>query len=155
MKGVQKQMAQKMAGNMMRKENKKDSEGFVLLTVLFLLMLFTAIGLASLASIKSSVRASGMLRLDTIRYYQADGGVLSVIGYMTAYKRTDVPNGVKHTNDFDAAVTVFGESVRYPPGFSTLWKGADVKTVSTSKDGFAEIEAIAFIPTSPAGYGNE
>jgi len=150
-----------MAGNKMKDENTSGSEGFVLLTVSLLLFLFTAMGLASLVSIQSSVKSSGLLRLDTIRYYQADGGVLSVIGYMTAFKRTDIPSAVKHTAAFDVVVTVFGQSVRYPPGFSTLWKGADVKTVSTSKAvsasnaGAAVIEAIAFIPTSPAGYGNE
>jgi len=139
---------------MMSKE-KIGSDGFVMITVMLLLLLFTAMGMAALTSVKSTVKSSGLLRMDTIRYYQADGGVLSVLGYMTAFKRTDVPNEVKHTADFDVAVTVFGSSVRYPPGFSTLWKGADVKAVSTSKDGFAEIETIAFIPTSPAGYGNE
>jgi hypothetical protein len=111
--------------------------------------------MASLVSIKSAVKSSGLLRHDSRRYYQADGGILSVIGYMTAFKRTDVPNAVKHSQDFNAEISVFGQSLRYPAGFSTLWKGADVKTVSTSKDGLSEIEAIAFIPTSPSGYGNE
>jgi hypothetical protein len=134
---------------------KSDKEGFVLITVLLLLFLFTAMGMSSLSGILATIKSSGMLRMDTIRYYQADGGALSVFGYMTAYKRTDVPREVKSTTDFDVRVKVFGQSVRYPEGFSTLWKGADIKAVSASKDTLAEIEAIAFIPTSPAGYGNE
>lgn len=148
-------MVAKMVGKRRNEENRSDSEGFVLLTVMLLLFLFTAMGMSSLASIKSSVKSSGMLRMDTVRYYQADGGVLSVLGYMTAYKRTDVPRAVKHTDDFDVDVAVFGESVRVPPGFSNQWRGVDVKAVSTSKDGFAEIEVIAFIPTAPYAYGNE
>ena len=134
---------------------KSNQDGFVMVTAMLMLFLFTAVGLASMESIKSTVKSSGLLRMDTLRYYEADGGVLSTFGYMTAYKRTDVPSEVKHTGAFDVSVDVIGESVRYPPGFSTLWKGADVKATSVSKDTFAEIEAIAFIPTSPAGYGNE
>jgi len=137
------------------KTDNEPQSGFVLLTMLLLLFLFTAMGIASLAGIKSTVKSSGMLQRDTIRYYETDGGILSVFGYMTAFKRTDVPSEVKHTSVYDVTFTVFGESVRYPPGFSTLWKGADVKAVSVSKDNLAEIEAIAFIPTTPAGYGNE
>ena len=132
-----------------------DDGGFVLVTVLLLLFLFTAMGMASLAGIKSTIKSTGLLRQDTIRYYQADGGALAVFGYMTAVKRTDIPSEVKHTADYDVAIRVFGQSVRYPAGYSTLWKGADVEAVSTSRDGFAVIESIAFIPTSPAGYGNE
>lgn len=144
-----------MAGNEIQSKKNVDSEGFVLVSVLFLLLLFTTMGLASLAGIQATVKSTGLLRMDSIRYYQADGGVLSVFGYMTAYKRTDIPGAVKRTNDFDVVVKVFGSSVRYPEGFSTLWKGADVHADSTSKDGFAQVEAVAFIPTSPAGYGNE
>ena len=129
--------------------------GFVLVTVLLLLFLFTAMGMASLAGIKATIKSTGLLRQDTIRFYQADGGTLAVFGYMTAFKRTDIPSEIKHTSDYDVVIRVFGQSVRYPAGYSTLWKGADVKAVSTSKDGLAEIESIAFIPTSPAGYGNE
>jgi hypothetical protein len=140
---------------MVGKKHESNSDGFVLVTVLLLLSLFTGMGLASLAGIQSTIKSSGLLRMDTMRYYQADGGALSVFGYMTAFKRTDVPAEVKHTADFDVNVKVFGQSVRYPAGFSTLWKGADVEATSTSKDGFALIQSIAFIPTSPAGYGNE
>lgn len=132
-----------------------NQNGFVMVTCMLMLFLFTAVGLGSMESIKATVKSSGLLRMDTLRFYEADGGVLSTFGYMTAYKRTDVPSEVKHTGSFDVSVDVIGSSVRYPPGFSTLWKGADVKATSLSKDGLAEIEAIAFIPTSPAGYGNE
>jgi len=144
-----------MDGNYMNNLGTHNQKGFVLVSVILLLLLFMTIGMASLTSVKINIKSSGQLRMDTIRFYQADGGVLSVLGYMTAFKRTNVPGEVKHTADFDVAVSVFGSSVRYPPGFSTLWKGADVKAVSTSKDGLAEIEVIAFIPTAPAGYGNE
>ena len=140
-----------MAGN-----RPYDSQsGFALLTILLLLLLFTAMGLASLASIKSTFKSTGMLYRDSVRYYETDGGILAVFGYMTAFKRTDVPNEIKHTAIYDVTLKVFGSSVRYPPGFSTLWKGADVKATAKSKDNLAEIESIAFIPTTPAGYGNE
>ena len=144
-------MVTQLVGN---KENQSES-GFVLLTSLLLLLLFTTMGLGSLASIQSTVKSHGMLRLDTIRFYETDGGLLAVFGYMTAFKRTDVPHEIKHTPVYDVKIKVFGDSVRYPAGFSVLWKGADVKATSKSKDNLAEIEAIAFIPTTPAGYGNE
>lgn len=150
-------MEAKIAGRpaMLAVAERPGQQGFVLITVLFLLILFTGIGLAMFASISATVKSAGQLRKDTIRYYEADGGSLSVFGYMTAYKRTVVPQEVKHTASFDVSTRLLSQSVRYPPGFSTLWKGADVKARSRSKDGKAEIEAIAFIPTSPAGYGNE
>ena len=130
--------------------------GFVLVTVLMLLFLFTAAGLGTLYSIKANIEASGALYSDARRFYGADGGAVSVLGYMTAFKTTVVPPDVKRSADFEVQVKVLGQSVRYPPGFSTLWKGSDVVENSVSMpDRKSEVEVVAFIPTSPAGYGNE
>ncbi len=130
--------------------------GFVLITVLMLLLLFTIAGLGTLYSVQSSIKGTGHLRQDTVQFYGADGGAVAVLGYMTAFKTTIVPQDVKETGNYVVNIRVLGETVRYPPGFSTLWKGSDVVENSISlPDRKAEVEVVAFIPTSPAGYGNE
>ena len=127
----------------------------MLVLVLLMILLFTASGLAAFYAVKANVKSTGFLRQDTMGFYGADGGAISVLGYMTTYKTTAVPSEVKHTNAFDVTISVLGDSVRYPPGFSVLWKGSDVLQNSVSSDGKAEVEVVAFIPVAPAGYGNE
>lgn len=137
-----------------------EQQGFVLITVLMILLLFTTLGLSTLYSVRSNIQGSGNLRVDSFGFYSADGGAVSVLGYMTAYKTTTVPREVKKPKDspFEVVIEVLGESVRYPAGFSTLWKGSDVREnayAPNQANARSEIELVAFVPTSRAGYGNE
>ncbi|MBI4687385.1 MAG: hypothetical protein HY756_06350 [Nitrospirae bacterium] len=109
-------------------------------------------------TITSTVKTSGLLTMESKRYYGAEGGILSVAAFMTFYKRTDAPKDVTETNTFTATTLYLGDTVRYPIGYSTLWKGADVRINSQSPpppNDMKEVEAVVFIPVAPAGYGNE
>ncbi len=137
-----------------------NNQGFVLITVMMILLLFTTLGLSILHSVQSNIQGSGNLRVDSFGFYSADGGAVSVLGYMTGYKTTTVPREVKNPKDspFEVVIEVLSQSVRYPAGFSTLWKGSDVREnayAPSEANARSEIELIAFVPTSRAGYGNE
>lgn len=133
----------------------KGQGGFALITVMLLLLLFTVSGMATLYNVQAGSKSAGFLRQELLSFQQADGGAVSVLGYMTAFKQTNVPHEIKDTNDYSVGVRVIGDSVRYPAGFSVLWKGADVHETAASGDGKAEVEVVAFVPVAPATYGNE
>ncbi len=142
-----------------------DQRGIALVTALLFLLVFSIMAVMLVYMITSTVKTSGLLRLEAERFYGAEGGVLSVLGYMTLYKRTDAPRDITDPctiptdmGCFKVTTLFLGETVRYPVGYSTLWKGADVKINSVSPpppDDKAEVEVVAFIPTAPVGYGNE
>jgi hypothetical protein len=137
---------------------KLGDDGIALVTSLIFMLLFTVMGMTLIYSITSTVKASGLLIKDSQRYYGAEGGVLSVAAYMTFYKRTDAPRDITDSDTFIATTLYLGETVRYPVGYSTLWKGADVRINSKSPptpNDIKEVEAVVFIPTTPVGYGNE
>ncbi|GEM_PF-2545757 len=133
----------------------RHHEGFALITVMLLLLLFTVSGMGTLYNVQAGSKSAGFLRQEVVRFQQADGGAVSVLGYMTAFKQTNVPREVKDTDAYSVGLRVIGDSVRYPAGFSVLWKGVDVHETAASSDGKAEVEVVAFVPVAPATYGNE
>jgi hypothetical protein len=142
---------------------KLGENGIALVTSLIFMLLFTIMGMMLMYMVTSTVKASGLLIKDSQRYYGAEGGVLSVAAYMTFYKRTDAPKDITDPDpdkpySFKATTLYLGETVRYPVGYSTLWKGADVRINSQSPpppNDIKEVEAVVFIPTTPVGYGSE
>ncbi len=139
------------------KNTGKDQQGMVLVLVLMLLVLFTAMGILLMYMVTSTIKSSGLLRMEETRFYGAEGGVLAVTAYMTQYHRTDAPEDITNSTTYQTTVTYLGQTINYPIGYSTLWKGANVKinSVSPPANSTAEIEAVVFIPVSPVGYGNE
>jgi hypothetical protein len=133
-------------------------QGFILVTVLLLLVLITLIGFTLSYKIISTIKISGLTKMGMVRFYGAEGGTLSVTAYMTNFKRTDAPLDVTLTSFFKANIKVLGDTIRYPVGYGTLWKGADIQINSVSPpppNDRSEVEAVVFIPVSPVGYGNE
>ncbi len=88
----------------------RRDQGFVLITVLMILLLFTTLGLSTLYSVRSNIQGSGNLRVDSFGFYSADGGAVSVLGYMTAFKTTTVPREVKKPKNspFQVVIQVLG-----------------------------------------------
>jgi hypothetical protein len=133
-------------------------DGIALVIAILFLFIFSIMGAMLMYTITSTVKSSGLLSLEASRYYSTEGGVLSVISYMTLYKRVDVPKDVTDSDTYSVSTLNLGQTVRYPVGYSTLWKGVDVRINSKSPpppNDKKEIEAVAFIPTAPVGYGNE
>jgi len=138
----------------------KNERGFLLVSTLLFLALFTILGMMLMYKVTSTIKISGLSRMEMTRFHGAEGGALSVAAYMTQYRRTDPPEDVTitDTREFEAGVTLLGDSIRYPVGYSTLWKGGDVQINSVSPptpDDKSEVELAVFIPVSPVGYGNE
>jgi hypothetical protein len=134
-----------------------DQQGMIMVLVLMLLLLFTAMGILLMYMVASTIKSSGLLKTEETRFYGADGGVLAVTAYLTQYHRTDAPADITSSTNYQATITYLGQTITYPIGYSTLWKGANVKinSVSPPTNSTAEIEAVVFIPVAPAGYGNE
>lgn len=140
----------------MRTAIRKHEAGFILVSILILLLLFTAAGMGSFYAARAGIKSTGYLREKTIDYYQAEGGAISVLAYMTDTKRLDAPHEVKHSDFFDAEISILGGSTRIPAGYSVnAVKGADVLAESSSKNNKSVIDIVAFVPAAKAGYGNE
>lgn len=138
--------------------NRLGQKGIALVTVMIFMLIFLLLGAMLMYTITSTVKTSGLLTQASKRYYSAEGGILSVAAYMTVYKRTDAPKDILETDTFTATTLYLGDTVRYPTGYSTLFKGADIRINSQSPpppNDIKEVEAVVFIPTAPVGYGNE
>ena len=101
-------------------------------------------------TITSIVKSSGLLLLEANRYNGTEVGVLSVVFYMTLHRRTDVPRDVTNSDTYKVTTLDLGQTVRYPVGYSILWKGVDVRIDSKSlhpPKNKKEVEAVVFIPT--------
>lgn len=93
-----------------------------------------------------------------VRFQGAEGGAIAVASYMSKYKRTDTPLDILSTSEYTATTKVLGDTISYPVGFSSLWKGVNMQINSMSPpvpNDKTEIEMVVFIPISPVGYGNE
>ena len=144
----------------------KNAHGFVLLTVLMLLILFTGVSMATLYSVTASIKGTGYMRERVQRFYEADGGWQAVYGYMCERSITN-----SRVGDFTAeyAATglayevVIGDSrvvKRRVAGYSGELLGRDVVLVSVdtqSGDAVAKTEVLVFIGQThlTGGYGNE
>lgn len=137
--------------------NRKNETGMALIIVLIFLIILVILGFMLVRMTSLNIKTSREAIEGFERFYGAEGGVFSVSGWMTFYKRFDLPRDVLKTMGYDAEARVLEQRVRYQPGYSALWKGADVLVNSKSPpdNPKAEIEAVVFIPVAPVGYGNE
>jgi len=136
----------------------KNEQGFVLITVIMFLAVFMVLGFLLLYQITSTIKISGLSKMEMFRFHGAEGGALSVVSYMAKYKETNPPADVLKTGAYEAVVVPLGDTIRYPVGFTSLWKGVDMKINSVSPPKPAdtsEVEMVVFIPITPVGYGNE
>ena len=128
-------------------------KGSVLLIVLILALIIFAVSLSVSKFITLNFKSLSYEKLETLHFLGAEGGIYAVSGWMYFYKRVDIPKEVAHTDSYDVKVNILKNTIRYPVGYASLWKGFDVKLNSYSNE--TEIEAVVFVPVAPVGYGNE
>ncbi len=128
-------------------------KGSVLVVVLMIMVLLMILGISISRMITSNIKGLSQQKYETLQFQGADGGIYGVAGWMYFYKRADVPKEVTDTDSYSVSITVLSNTVRYPEGYSSAWKGFDAKLDSVSNS--TEIEAVIFVPVVPAGYGNE
>ncbi len=135
----------------------KEEKGVAIVTVMMFMFIMLALGSTMLHMTTANMKTSGALKNEIIRFYSADAGIFAISGWMTLYRRTDVPGEVLQTDYYTATASIMGDTVRDIPGYSVQWKGMDVLINSQSPvvNPSSEIEATVFIPVAPVGYGNE
>lgn len=140
--------------------------GFVLLTVLMILILFTGVSVTTLYSVTASIKGTGYMRDRIQRFYEADGGWQVVYGYMCERSLTN-------TRDFDFSQEYAGIGLQYGvivgdsrvvkrrvSGYSGALLGRDVELISTdtaTSPATARSDVLVFIGQThlTGGYGNE
>lgn len=110
-----------------------------------------AIGISKM--IVFNIKGVSQQKGEFLQFQGADGGIYAVAGWMYYYKRADVPKEVAHTDSYTVNVRLLANTVHYPAGYSSAWKGFDARLNSASNS--TEVEAVVFVPVAPAGYGNE
>jgi len=141
-----------------KRKKANSEEGFVLITVILFLALFAVLSMTLLYKITSTIKISGVNKTGMMRFHGAEGGAIAAAAYMSKYKRTDIPLDLLVTPDYTVTTRVLGDTIRYPVGFSSLWKGATIQINSISPPSgsdTSEVEMVVFVPISPVGYGNE
>ena len=154
--------------NYRKPEPLKNAQGFVLITVLMLLILFTGVSMATLYSVTASIKGTGYMRERVQRFYQADGGWQAVYGYMC---ERSITNSRVQVGDFSAEFAdtglpyevVVGDNrvvKRRVPGYSGELLGRDVELLGLVNEGgsiVAQTEVLVFIGQThlTGGYGNE
>lgn len=139
-------------------DNTLNERGFVLISVIMFLAMFMVLAMMLMYKITSTVKISGLNKMGMVRFQGAEGGAIAVASYMSKYKRTDTPLDILSTSEYTATTKVLGDTISYPVGFSSLWKGVNMQINSMSPpvpNDKTEIEMVVFIPISPVGYGNE
>ena len=132
--------------------------GFVLISVILFLAMFMVLGTLLMYKMLATVKLSGVNKLELARFQGAEGGAIAVSSYMAKYQRTDVPLDILSTAEYTVTTKVLGDTIAYPIGFSSLWKGVNVQLNSVSPpkpNDKSEVEMVVFIPSAPEGYGNE
>lgn len=140
-----------------------NDDGFVLITVILFLAIFAVLSMTLLYKITSTIKISGINKAGTMRFHGAEGGAIAAASYMAKYKRTDIPQDLLETPEYRVETRVLGDTIRYPIGFSSLWKGATIQvnsvsvppTTAPADSPTSEVELVVFVPISPVGYGNE
>ncbi len=138
--------------------NHKNEQGFVLIGVIMFLVMFMVLGMMLMYKITSTVKISGLNKLGMMRFQGAEGGAIAVASYMSKYRATDIPLDVLSTNEYTVTTKVLADSISYPVGYSTLWRGVNMQINSVSPpvpNDTTEIETVVFVPLTPIGYGNE
>ena len=140
--------------------------GFVLLTVLMILILFTGVSVTTLYAVTASIKGTGYMRERIQRFYEADGGWQAVYGYMCERSLTNIRDA-DFTAEYEASgldyeVVVNDSRVvkRRVPGFSGELLGRDVVLTSVdthSRAAIAKAEVLVFVGQAhlTGGYGNE
>ncbi len=135
------------------KLKRKRNKGIVLITVLLFMVILLGLALTVAKIITLNYKGLTAQNQEFIQFEGADGGIYAVAGWMYFYKRADVPLEVAKTHTYYVEVNILANTVRYPKGYSTAWKGFLAKMNSSSKS--TEVESVIFVPVAPAGYGNE
>src|SRR5271157_4555953 len=114
----------------------RNQQGTVLVLVMMLLLLFTTMGILLMYMVTSTIKSSGLLKMEDLRFYGAEGGVLAVAAYMTQYHQVTVPHDVTDQTTpqpgYHADHHSLGQTIAYPIGYSTLWVGENVYIDSIS-----------------------
>ena len=130
---------------------KREANALIIVLILSFVLMILGVGLSHFIS--NSVKGLHYENIEFSNFESADGGIYAVAGWMYFYKRVDVPREVTHTVSYDVDIDVLKDTVRYPAGYSSSWKGFDVKLDSVANS--TEVEAVVFVPVAPVGYGNE
>ena len=141
-----------------KKVTKNGEQGFVLVMVIMFLAMFMVLGTMLMYKITTTVKMSGINKMGIMRFQGAEGGAIAVASYMSKYKRTDTPQDILVTGDYSVTTKVLGDTISYPIGFASMWKGVNMQINSVSPpapNDKTEIEMVVFVPISPVGYGNE
>ncbi len=136
--------------------------GVALITVMVLMAIMTLLGIALLNQVCIEIKSAASIRRAINTSLNAESGAFATAGWMSANKQANPPIEILKRNDFYEAECYYlpglDKAIYHPPGYSTNWEGMVVKTTSGSPDlehPISLIEGIVFIPTAPAGYGNE
>jgi len=137
--------------------------GFVLITALMLLILFTGASLSTLYAVTASIKGTGYMRERLQTIYYADGGWLTVYGFMCEHALTQAKSSF--TDEYANSALAYGVTItdlrvvkRKLPGYSGELLGRDVLLVSSDrKTGKAEQDVLVFLGQTylSGGYGNE
>jgi len=140
--------------------------GFVLFTVLMILILFTGVSVATLYSVTASIKGTGYMRERIQRFYEADGGWQAVYGYMCQRSLTNTRD-VDFSSEYLDLGLVYSVQVgdtrvvkRRIPGYSGELLGRDIVLTSVNSESglaTAAVEVLVFIGQThlTGGYGNE
>jgi len=131
--------------------NIRSGSVLVITLIIMALLMILSVGIADMIIL--NMKGLSQQKIEFLQFEDADGGIYAVAGWMYFFKRADVPKEVTNTEAYTILITLLANTVRYPQGYSSAWKGFDVKLNSMS--GPTEIESVVFVPVSPAGYGNE
>lgn len=129
--------------------------GFVLLWALVLSLVISVIAVGLFTMVMRETAVEGSQTTYVHRFQSAENGIYAVAGWMVYYRRVDPPAGITSTDQYRVALAVLKETVRVPVGYSTLWRGFDVKLDSVDSSNMKEIESIVFVPVAPVGYPND
>lgn len=145
----------------------RKPQGFVLLTVLMILILFTGVSITTVYTVTASIKGTGYMRERIQRFYEADGGWQAVYGYMCERSLTNTRDA-DFSSEYNSPDLSYGVVIgdtrvvkRRVPGFSGELLGRDIVMTSVDlQDGAstkAAAEVLVFIGQThlTGGYGNE
>jgi len=154
---------------MQRPDNQRmpnGNRGFVLLTVLMILILFTGVSVTTLYTVTDSIKGTGYMRDRIQHFYEADGGWQVVYGYMCERSLTN-KSDVDFSAEYGGTGLAYGVTVgdsrvvkRRVAGYSGALLGRDIYLSSvdtaTTPATFGS-EVLVFIGQAhlTGGYGNE
>lgn len=143
--------------------NRCRQRGFILMTVLMILVIFTGASIAAMYSVTASIKGTGYMRERLQRFYEADGGWQAVFSYMC--DRAITQESTSFETEFNNSALPYNVTIgdlrtvrRRIPGYSGDLLGRDVFLSSTDQHSVvATTEVLVFIGQThiSGGYGNE